>query len=168
MNKINEKLLILLFSLFVMLNLSSCLNPLSGNLGICETIEDAKRRGVFVKPYQVPENPYIINDSIVLNVNEAWLEKQWRYGKKVKDASPINGFQMVVTVKGNGFEEYATEWYIGVDHSLNFYPGLRKSIICEFNELPNDTIVVPVQRGRLLAEHIEKDIFAEFKLIFLE
>ncbi|MDP3146049.1 MAG: hypothetical protein Q8T03_13285 [Bacteroidota bacterium] len=153
-------------NLFIVFCLSfiSC-NPQQGHNGVSENISDSKDRGVFICEYMAPENPYHINDSIILTIKEAWIEKRWKYSKN--NSSVIwEGYQLCInTEPEKHLEDLGFGWSIGVDYERNMRTSSATSLISDFKMLPPDTIEYKVQKGDELSNNYEKVIIGKFVLI---
>jgi len=160
----NNRISVILASCVIILLFLGCYT-LEGSRGVSSNIEESKKRRVFVCEYETAQNPYFINDSIIIDVDEMWLEERWAYGSRVEETLNTSDYQLIIDVKGEEtFKNYISSWVIGVDGSLYFRPAGKKSLMCDLTSLPQDTISIPVQRELNLGKGQEKDIFATFKI----
>ena len=158
-----NKTSILLISSIIICFFIGCYT-LGGSGGGSSNIKESKERGVFVCEYEIAQNPYSINDSIIIDIDEMWLEKCWAYGSNVNETLLRPYFQLIIVAKGEeSFKNYRRDWYIGINKSLYFREGGKKSLISDFTSIPQDSISVPVQRKGNLAEHQKKDIIGIFE-----
>ncbi|WP_299190468.1 hypothetical protein [uncultured Aquimarina sp.] len=67
-----------------------------GHRGISCSIEESISNVLFVTDYEMTQNPYRINDTLILNVKKAWFEKQWKYGKNSEIFSIKDQYQLIV------------------------------------------------------------------------
>jgi hypothetical protein len=111
--------------------------------GASEDVGESKRRGVFVCEYGPPANPYRINDSLVLHINECWLERRWVHDKnRPTGADPYSGmYQLIMEVGPNDLRGYGKKgWTIGLDFVQNFSKPTPNALVMLFNEgAPRDT-----------------------------
>ena len=104
-------LLIILFPVF-----TSCETP-SGHTGVSKDIKDSKKRNVFISEYIVNPNPYKINDTLQITVKEAWLEKQWIYGKKEIETLLFESenYQLCINTIEEDIKGICSKWTIGLN-----------------------------------------------------
>ena len=125
---------------------------INGSQGVSQNIEESKKRGVFIAEYKPITNPIKINDSIVINVKEAWLENEWQYSgifsegaKKAKDL-----YCLVVQTDTLSLKNYES-WDIGSGNLESFdkdgnYDMQRLRNLFEF--IPSkDTLSWPVRKS---------------------
>lgn len=138
---------------------------LGGSRGASSNIKESKERGVFICEYTTAQNPYSINDSIIIDIDEMWLEKRWAYGSSVDETLSIPYFQLIIVAKDEeSFKNYRRNWYAGINRSLYLREAGKKSLMSDFTSLPPDTISIPVQREGRVAEHQKKDIIGVFEI----
>ncbi len=152
------------YSIFVAI-LSSC-NTLEGHRGASSEIEDSKKKGVFIQEYTC-ENPNIINDTLQILIDNAWLEREWYYGSNqseiiVSDSS----YQLIVQLTdASSFNSYSYSWLIGVEGNRYFRRCGRNCLITDFKNLPNDVESWPIQNGSYLNNENDKVIIGNFFLV---
>lgn len=159
-----NKISILLISSIIIFFFIGCYT-LGGSIGVSSNIKESKKRDVFIGEYEMAQNPYYINDSIKIDVDEMWLEKSWAYGSSYNKTIEFgDDYQLILSVKGEEtFKNYTINWYIGINGSRYFRSAGRKIIVCDFELFPQDTISIPVQRRQRLGKNQEKDIFGIFE-----
>jgi hypothetical protein len=157
---------------FLFALLSCNLWTVNGNQGSSDNIADSKKRGVFICQYIPPRNPYKVNDSITINVKEAWLEHDFIYdGFFSEKAIKLNeGYRLVINTDEKsikGFEN--SNWSIGNSYTKVFTSisnSETSGLHTDFNEpLDKDTITWEVQQGSELHEERPKKIIGKFELI---
>jgi len=124
----------------------SC-NTLDGHDGASESIEDSKKRKVFITEYKSIGNPIIINDSLKLFISMAWLEKKWKYSSPSSKSIPFDGYQLVIITNPDDIVNIDTEWSIGDDPTFYLRSASKSSLIGEFESFPSDTLIYPVKNG---------------------
>lgn len=140
-------------------------NTWQGHNGMSEDIEESKRRGVFVSEYYSELNPYVINDSLRLNVKTAWLEKRWKYPSNPSETVIWEGYQLIIHVDKENLRNYAKTWLIGLDFNLNLRSCGYSCLMMDCDTIPLDRITWKVQQGRRLDSLITKNIIGEFSLV---
>jgi hypothetical protein len=132
---------------------------------VSDTIADSKDKGIFICEYKPLTNPLKINDTIKLDIEEAWLESQWRYSKE-NGMYVSDDYQLCINVKPEKhLEDLGFGWSIGIDFALNMRTSGETSLISDFKALPADTIMYKVQKGSELSDNYEKIIIGEFVVI---
>lgn len=100
---------------FLFLLLTGC-HLFGGRSGTSASIRDSKKKGAFIKEYTVPENPYRINDSLSILIDEAWLEYEWtipKYGwQKVEITS---NYKLCLSIDEMYISHYLNYWRIGYE-----------------------------------------------------
>lgn len=151
--------IVLLFSFF----LFSC--DTRHGRQVSDTISDSKDKGIFICEYKPLTNPLKINDTIKLDIEEAWLESQWRYSKE-NGIYVSDDYQLCINIKPEKhIEDLGLSWSIGIDFVLNMRTSSETSLISDFKALPADTIRYKVQKGSELSDNYEKIIIGEFVII---
>jgi hypothetical protein len=158
--------LIILFLL-----LSGCeFTSVNGYLAVSSSIQESKERNVFIQEYIVPQNPFIINDSIHIHVKYAWLEHKWRYKGQRGDSTTIekNGYQLIIRSDTSSLSNYTESWLIGTRTDSNFRFSSSDGIMTDLKGIPeHDTLSWDVQQGRDLSylSKDEKTMLGRFILI---
>ena len=147
----------------LMVGLYSC-DDRSGHLGISESFDDSKARGVFISEYKSLTNPIKINDTLRIHVGKAWLEKKWRYDDDLK-SNIIEGCQMILETDKEDLKGFAITWTIGTSFNKSWRLCSDNSIMTDFKEEPTDTIIWEVQRGSFLDSVSKKEIIGKFMLL---
>jgi hypothetical protein len=145
---------------------TSCYNSFNSDSCVSATIKESKKREVFVCEYVVPQNPYIINDSLKIEVKEAWLEKKWSYGN-LKSTTVLNnsgGYQLHLIAKKENFEDYDFGWTIGDQFRNSFRSSSDYSILLDANNIPPDTLIFKVVKGEVL-KNSHNIVIGKFVLI---
>jgi hypothetical protein len=156
------KIILIVLSIFTFMY---C-NSIKGQWGVSKNIRESKNRKVFVKEYTTTPNPYRINDSIKLKVNEAWLEKNWTHGQNINETNVKENYQLCINTDDEDIIGINFDWTIGLDANLYMVPCGKSSLTGGFKRMPNDTIIYEVQRGGHLCESCcEKIIIGKFMLI---
>lgn len=156
-----------LITLIVYCLISSCSSQ--GHRGTSSSIEDAKKRGVFIKEYCSPNQSIKINDTIQFEIKEAWLEYQWRHSvKSENNTAKYEEYEIRISTARNLPNRLGFTWSIGVDYGgLSLRSCNKDCLIGDFTVLPPDTITYPVITGRLLKSDtlVHDRIIGEFTLI---
>ena len=129
------------------ISLQSC-KTLQGHKGASKDIKESKKRQIFVCEYSVTENPFKINDSLKITVKEAWLEKHWRYSKNIYTTTSYDGYQLMINATEKDLVGVCFEWSIGVDFDMHLRSCSKDGLMGDFKELPSDTLVYLIQKGR--------------------
>jgi hypothetical protein len=132
---------------------------------VSDTIADSKERGIFICEYKPLTNPLVVNDTIKIDIEEAWLESQWMYSSK--NGMYISAHdQLCINVKPEKhLEDLDLGWCIGIDGSLYMRKSSKTSLISDFKTLPPDTINYKVQKGSELSDNYKKTIIGQFIVI---
>ncbi len=136
--------------------------------GMSADIAESKRRGVFVREYLPPENPYKVNDSISINVKSAWLEHNWTYTGPM-DTEKIEiereGYKVIIISDEKSLKGLDENWMIGTERENTFYEGYGSSMSTNLDELPlGASVTWKVQSGHELEDSIPKVIIGKFVL----
>jgi hypothetical protein len=145
-----------LFLIIICLQITSSCNSQQGLRGASSNIEESKKNGIFIHEYFVLENPYKINDTLNITIKHIWLEKQWKYGKNF-DAVVIDGYQLIVESNEEDIKNIDFEWTIGIDSKKYMRRSSKSDLISDFINIPNDTIIFKVQKGRQLKGDVPKE-----------
>lgn len=144
--------------------LESC-NTLEGHRGISKNIEESKERKVYVANYATPTNPYSINDTLIVNVKCAWLEKRWHYTEKLGESRPDHGYRLIIITDSIFLNNYNDQWIIGLDYNRYFQVNPTYNLIhTEFDSLPANLEVFKVQKGINLKAEEKKIIIGQLSL----
>ena len=155
---------ILLVAISCMLILASC-DKSRGHRGVSEDIKESKKRGVFAREYTVPQNPFIINDSLQIFVEEAWLEYRWGYGDRGSTIeSPSGGYQLNVNSRDVDLMGFPFQWHIGAFPRSSWRSSSHSSMMIDLDRIPSDTLRYPVYTGRHAPDTV---LLGEFVLIAL-
>ena len=126
----------------------SCINTLRGHYGVSNDLNDSKKRKVFIKELRPLANPYIINDTLKINVLSAWIEKKWYYGENLYEAIPLDEYQLIIE-SDESVDKVANSWQIGNSFVESFRSCGDRSIMIDIKELPkSDTLTWDVTLGR--------------------
>ena len=156
-----------IFIIAILIAFSSC-NFQQGHNGASNNIEESKDRGVFICEYTPLMNPYKINDTIILKIDEAWIEKKWKFPKNVNQTVVESEYQLCINIAPEKhIENLGIEWSIGVDYDKNMRISSLTSLIGDFKTLPSDTIEYKVQKGDEFSNNYEKIIIGKFILKLL-
>jgi len=126
-----------------------------GQEGISDSIKESKERGVFIKEYKPKSTPIIINDTLRIEIREAWLEYGFWYTIfKNQNIINKNTAQMRVTVNPKGMKYYNKTWRIYKGFNIKsdafvsdfgYYKGrLTSSYLDVLNSYPE--IRIPIRR----------------------
>lgn len=161
-----------MISAIIYFQLASCQidSNLSGNRGISNNINESKERGVFLAEYTVNQNPYIINDSLKIDIEEAWLEASWSYGSKFSETIRKDKFRICIKVAPPfSLKEYDETWTIGDGYGGYFGQVSKKYdfLVRPFIDVPRKVEVFPVFKGSSweLRESEKKEIIGKLELI---
>lgn len=113
---------ILLANLCLFMITNSCFtNKMEGVRGFSNDISESQRRGVFICRVATDKSYYKFNDTLKLEVKEAFIEKGWGYGKHT-DSTESNyfgdhsqKFQIVLVVN----ENCCTSSVVGIDWEIS-------------------------------------------------
>ena len=90
------------------------------------TKEESIKRGVYVCGLKLPRNPFVLNDSMSVGIEEAWIEKTWRRSYWFWTTIPDNGdYQITIIaseVRGNWIIKNSSTSGFGRD-VLGYYDG---------------------------------------------
>lgn len=151
--------------IIVILNLCYSCSDFQNYRGVSENIEDSKRRGVYICGYEGRPNPIRINDSLIFDIKEAWLERQWKYPENYKNTEPIEGYQLMVLINNEIYKDISRNWSIGVDFERYIRPCGKNCLITDFPKLPiSNKEIWQIQAGRYLNAESKKVILGEFIL----
>lgn len=142
--------------------LYSC-NPLRGHVGMSNSINESKSRGVFVSEYEPESNPIRINDSLVFQVDQAWLEKNWKYSDNNKSIV-IDGYQLIIRLVNTVPEGFDQTWTIGVEFKRHIRTCGKRCLITDFDVLPSNNMESwPIQRGWKLTNDLDKEVIGQIR-----
>ena len=157
--------------------LASCQidSNLSGNRGISNNIKESKKRGVFLSEYTTPQNPYMINDSIILNIQEAWLEVTWFYRKDLDKTLRGDKFRIcILTTPEYSLKSYEERWFVengagGVRGVFGQVSRKYNFLSSSFDNVPPDSMILSVREGPVwdlrFRPELEKKIIGKLELI---
>jgi len=164
--------LLLPFIFIICLQITSCnFFQKAGGLGVSNSVDEAIQKQVFIQEYKSLQNPSIINDSLSVYVESAWLESVWRYaGKEAQDAEieKDSSCQLIIISNDESLKGFNENWQIEkLDFSKDyFYPGYLNSIVGTFNSIPkNDTLILKLFRNRNPKEITKKNYLGKIKLV---
>ncbi len=131
-----------LFLLFIY----SCV-PYGGQ--VSSDIEDSKKMNVFKAEYISKNKIVKINDTILLDIKEIWLEYNWGYSS---DGSGVfyknNNFQLIIILnKKSGYDKLD---FFTIFNNEEIY--LRECgnycLMCNFKDLPKKEIIWKIEKKR--------------------
>jgi hypothetical protein len=146
--------------------LTACGSP-KGRPGVSDDIEDSKNRGVFIAEYKTLTNPYKINDTLQLTINEAWIETKWIHTSDPKGASSLgDSYQLCINTIKHDLKNLTITWYIGISAERYLRLSSNNSLMGDLKTLEKaDTLIYPVQNGANLSNNSYKDIIGKLVLI---
>ena len=145
--------------------LSSCHNDWQNRPAVSDNMKDSKKRGVYICEYEALPNPMNINDSLIFDIKEVWLERQWRYKEKFEETDPMEGYQLIILTKGEIHKGFSRTWRIGIDFDRNIRLCGKSCLMTEFEKLPiSNKEIWKVQAGSELNPEAEKIILGDFTL----
>jgi hypothetical protein len=121
---------------FLLLIGTSCLNTLTGHRGVSNDLNESKKRKVFVKELRAPINPYIVNDTLKINVLSAWLENEWYYDTNPDETILSEHYQLIIE-SDESVNRVDVSWQIGNSFKESFRPCGKESIMIDLDSLPN-------------------------------
>lgn len=127
------------------------------------SIEESVKKKVFIREFIVPKNPYKINDTILIDIKEAWVENHWKYNKSGKIIF-YPGYQLIIICNPKDIKQYSYSWTIGTVDGPNFRSCAKDCIMADFKELLKNKEAWVVQEGRL-ANNTKPKIIGKFELI---
>jgi len=137
-----------------------------GLLGASRDIKDSKARDVFVQEYTVYPNPYRINDTLQITVNEAWVEHSWRYSTEGEGAKiEKDGYQLCINTNESDLKGISFDWTIGVNTNRYLHQSSCCSLMGDLKEVPNDTITYTVQKGEFSFDSTNVVVIGHFILV---
>lgn len=74
--RIVKKIFFVVVALFVA-NSCCSLDPYPEDEGVSTSVKESKNAGAFLAEYSITPNVIVVNDSITLRFNEAWIENSW-------------------------------------------------------------------------------------------
>lgn len=143
--------------------LISC-NLSEGRPGMSESIEESKKREVYICEFTTYKNPIIINDTLKVRLTVAWLEKRWAYDSNPNNSIIINGYQLIVLTKEELDENFTFTWSIGIDPKRYFRSCGYNCMMTDFDSLPKVVETWKIQEGRAKYEGATHKIIGEFSL----
>lgn len=95
-----------------------------GKVGVCSTLEDSKKRGVFIEE-MLFDKKVISNDSTELIIKNCWLESAWRYGQSYDTSlRSAQRNQLVIEFQPTSFaKRLILDWIIISKHDLSQMSG---------------------------------------------
>lgn len=151
--------------LLIVAFLTACNNS-AGHSGASNDIAESKKREVFIDEYIAVPNPYKINDTLQITVNEAWIERQWAYSQDTETTIITEGYQLCINSVESDLYGINSKWKIGVEANKYIRSSSKRSLIGNLNELPvEDTLVYPVQKGNKLSSGSIKEVIGYFVLV---
>ena len=156
-------ILLYLFCITIIISQNAC--DSQGHGGVSTNIKESKYRKIFIAEYEVKPNPYIINDTLNMKVLNAWIEKQWAYGKSPNETIIDNKtYQLVILVSSDNLKNYGYAWTIGIDGNRYIRTCGNNCLISDFNQPPKDLEEWKVQDGWKLDSLSTKTIIGTFKI----
>jgi len=142
-------------------------SALNGKLGSSQSIVESKKRKVFLYEYKLSSNIFEFNDTIKVHIENAWLEKNWRFDYPYDNTLIGDGYQIILVLKkGNWKRNYKKNWYLGTDYSFNFTPiGDGKLISNVFKVEPLNYLKIKIQKEDKLSNNQNKEILGELKFV---
>jgi len=122
---------------FLLLISPSCINTLKGHRGVSNDILESKERGVYICELRSVQNPYRINDTLILDIHSAWLEKLWKYGTNNSETITSETYQLVIVSDENCIRGIPRSWQIGKSFKESFRSCGKESIMIDLDSLPN-------------------------------
>jgi hypothetical protein len=120
---------------------SCCFVIDKGGGGISWSIKESQDRKVFVSEYVPPKNPLRINDSIVINIKEAWLEHAWTLGGRCNEKTLVNKedkYQLIVVSDAKSMKGHLSNWMIGNTFETSFFGTYDNSMTVRANGIPKE------------------------------
>ena len=152
----------------LVVTLFSCIDTMEGTLGSSKSIEESKARKVFVCRYFAHDDMVVIDDSLRFPVKEIWVEKAWSHGPNSKHESTNihnNGdFQLQVFFEDSidlREQGYDGKWFLGTSVELYLRKYGKNALSAYIEQVPTDTIRIPIQREGEFMDNVEKDIIGE-------
>lgn len=109
----------------------------NGDLGTSIGIADSKERKVFINEYKVAEQPIVVNDSVQIFIQSAWVEYVWRYTGEESQESEIENpvaHQLIIVCDTMSIQSYNKSWSIGNSKDSLFYGGYDNTLISRVKE----------------------------------
>jgi hypothetical protein len=131
-----------------------------------DNIKESKSKGVFLCEYIPETNPLVLNDSIRLDIKEAWIENTWTYASYSKISTSPERCQLIILTNNTLAEGYADTWAIGVDFDRYIRPCGYDCLMTNFDSLPvGNRETWKIQAGWHLNPEAEKIIIGELVLL---
>ena len=126
-----------------------------------KTKTESIRRGVYICDVRLPNSPFLLNDTIDLEINEGWIEKSWCSGYFFWTTLPDNGY--MIRLKSRTFNPKNCALINHIDDiSLGFFDG---DFYCRLNFTPkSDTITFNLYK-KYLIHNPDFNIIGNLKLI---
>ncbi len=134
----------------------------TGGLGVSNSSQESIEKNIFINNYKPITNPTIINDTLSILIESAWLENSWRYaGKEAETAEIINdnSYQIKIITNSKGIKGFNTNWQIEKlsNSEGSFYQGYLNSIVGTFSTKPEtDTLVLKILKGNEFDKEAKK------------
>ena len=131
----------------LMLLLASCNLKLDGRPGRSESIEESKRREVYLNTYSSEEDLPVIDE-----IEEAWMEKSWRFTKYNYDDTQFSqhdGYQLCIKLDQESSDNLFKTWSIKRDSTILTYGVYgENTLVITFNTVPSfDTLRFEIYKG---------------------
>lgn len=126
---------------------ASCNLKLSGRPGRSESIEESKRREVYLNTYSAKEDLPVIDE-----IGEAWMEKSWRFTKydyNDTQVSEHDGYQLCMKLDQKSSDNLFKTWSIKRDSTMLTYGVYgENTLVITFNAISNfDTLKFEIYSG---------------------
>lgn len=94
------------------------------------TLQHPKKNGAFVAEYQPITNPIIINDSLKITIEEAWIEHYWVYCDTPGGVFLVSDvYHFCINTKKEDLNGFEKDWSIGIDFDKNMRGSSEESLI---------------------------------------
>jgi len=116
-----------IFYLFMMSLLCSCGHTLQGRHGFSSTIEESRKREVFL--YEIlTDSIIVVNDTLSIPIKNCWIERDWAYGSSnIEETVFKRGSQLVIdTGEKACLDDYLRNWVIYYEPFSEYEEGMGK------------------------------------------
>lgn len=143
--------------------------------GVSVSKDNSKMDGFYIASLIPTENPVIVNDTIKLQIGDAWIEKCWSYNcrDEYEFITGDHGMQYQICLDADPFvlkkTGYYYKWQIGIDVYKYFRFSSKHSLLSFIDSLPaSDTLSYPIQMGTAFKPEQPKNIVSKIELVVVD
>lgn len=145
--------------IFILLSLSACNIKLDGRPGNSGTINESKKRGVFISKTKL-----VGATGGEFAVEESWLEYGWRFTKYEISGTNVDTtrIQFCMNLDPSFRNDFAANWSIALDSRMDYCGLIGDTYVISFKDFyPADSIVFKVVGSD------RRDPHGQFELAFV-